>query len=241
MGHASAQLDALQLTEAVRERLVSFSVDSRFSRDSNLTEICGRIWRGQPEKGGLLSELWVEGAFPAELSDASLASLVAEGQFDSELRHVLDKSGAMPANRTLYTHQKEAIHSARRRGPNDERPALVVTAGTGAGKTECFLLPILDNLYRNPAGAGGMKCLILYPMNALVNDQVESIDFTVGWKIKLRSRCFTSRARLLRTNRRQTTTVCLAGNLVECALGKKRADWKRAKERKPMAVRFRIL
>ena len=51
-----------------------------------------------------------------------------------------------------------------------------MTAGTGAGKTEAFLLPILDDLYRNPPrDRQGAKCLILYPMNALVNDQVDRL------------------------------------------------------------------
>lgn len=47
-----------------------------------------------------------------------------------------------------------------------------MTTGTGSGKTECFLLPILDHVLRaRRTGHSGMKALILYPMNALANDQ----------------------------------------------------------------------
>ena len=55
-----------------------------------------------------------------------------------------------------------------------EKPSLVITAGTGAGKTEAFLLPILAGLWKQPRAPNehGMRCLILYPMNALVTDQV---------------------------------------------------------------------
>jgi ATP-dependent helicase YprA (DUF1998 family) len=48
----------------------------------------------------------------------------------------------------------------------------VVTTGTGSGKTEAFLYPILDHVLRaRAAGETGTKALILYPMNALANDQ----------------------------------------------------------------------
>ncbi len=48
----------------------------------------------------------------------------------------------------------------------------LVTTGTGSGKTEAFLYPILDHVLRaRRDGRAGMKALILYPMNALANDQ----------------------------------------------------------------------
>ncbi|GAA1730478.1 DEAD/DEAH box helicase [Brachybacterium phenoliresistens] len=48
----------------------------------------------------------------------------------------------------------------------------IVTTGTGSGKTESFLYPVLDHVSRaRSAGIGGIKALILYPMNALANDQ----------------------------------------------------------------------
>lgn len=73
-----------------------------------------------------------------------------------------------------YGHQAEAfarLSSAvggRRRRP---QPTLVTT-GTGSGKTESFLYPILDHVLRaRRDGVTGTKALILYPMNALANDQ----------------------------------------------------------------------
>ena len=133
------------------------------------------MWSGPPGTGGLLSDLWVEGAFPSKASEYSLDDLVDARKFDAALRDVLDTSAAMPRDRKLYTHQHESIESALSR-PGNDRPSIVVTAGTGAGKTEAFLLPILDDLYRNPPDEStGAKCIILYPMNALVNDQVDRL------------------------------------------------------------------
>jgi len=171
-----AQLDALRLTEAVRRRLVDFSADDNYVRDEPLSAICRHLWAGPPEQGGLVSDLWVEGAFPADIAPQTLDSLVKDGLFNADLCAQLDREGAVPRRRPLYMHQAESIDRARELGPDGERPAVVITAGTGAGKTESFLLPILNDLYeRHGGGASGVKCLILYPMNALVNDQVDRL------------------------------------------------------------------
>src|SRR5271166_2886777 len=170
-----AQLDALALSESIRNRLVDFSLDDHFVRDPDLTRICREIWSGPAGRGGLVGDLWVESAPPSLSSGVGLADLAARGSFDPALCAHLDNRGVMPRDRPLYSHQLAAIERADTRG-DGARPALVVTAGTGAGKTECFLLPVLDDLFSRPRPAGqGVCCLILYPMNALVNDQVDRL------------------------------------------------------------------
>lgn len=74
------------------------------------------------------------------------------------------------------------------------RQSIVVTAGTGAGKTESFLFPILSGLWDRPRkqGANGMRCLILYPMNALVTDQVNRLYELLDMQPKLSLFHFTS-------------------------------------------------
>lgn len=81
---------------------------------------------------------------------------------------------------TPYGHQAEAFRRLSSANLGEQRdgsikdaplPTLVVT-GTGSGKTEAFLYPILDHVLRaKAAGDTGLKALILYPMNALANDQ----------------------------------------------------------------------
>ena len=55
----------------------------------------------------------------------------------------------------------------------------MVATGTASGKTECFLYPILFELYRQhlagELGQTGVRAMILYPMNALANDQRERL------------------------------------------------------------------
>lgn len=81
---------------------------------------------------------------------------------------------------TPYGHQAAAFRRLSSANLGEQRdgtvktgplPTLVVT-GTGSGKTEAFLYPILDHVIRaKTAGDTGVKALILYPMNALANDQ----------------------------------------------------------------------
>nr|WP_090276603.1 DEAD/DEAH box helicase [Mycolicibacterium komanii]CRL70034.1 helicase [Mycolicibacterium komanii] len=74
-----------------------------------------------------------------------------------------------------YGHQAAAFARLSSYRLSAERPPpqpTLVTTGTGSGKTEAFLYPILDHVQRaKRQGVTGMKALILYPMNALANDQ----------------------------------------------------------------------
>lgn len=80
-----------------------------------------------------------------------------------------------------YTHQTTALEATAR----DAR-SLVVTTGTGSGKTETFLLPMLAKLAEEAAnrstsfGTPAVRALVLYPMNALVNDQLGRLRLLLG-------------------------------------------------------------
>lgn len=106
----------------------------------------------------------------------------------------------VPVDRfALYTHQEEALLAAAGDSPN-----LLVATGTGSGKTEAFLLPILADILREAYGweavrdsqingcwvphqqkwlhsrtnerrPAALRAIVLYPMNALVNDQLQRL------------------------------------------------------------------
>ncbi|MCW5980039.1 MAG: DEAD/DEAH box helicase [Bryobacteraceae bacterium] len=167
-------MDALTLVEMARQRLVDLAVSENYVRDEAVANAATKIWRGDADDGGrLVSELYVQGAFPSELSEDTLDSLAREGLFPEDLCEYLDKNNKFPRKRQLFSHQAQVFRHACGL-ESDKRPSIVITAGTGAGKTEAFLLPVLAGLWKQPRGAGelGMRCLILYPMNALVTDQV---------------------------------------------------------------------
>ena len=74
--------------------------------------------------------------------------------------------------RKLYDHQYEALKTAHL-----DRKNIVVTTGTGSGKTECFLLPVIADLIKESKQWGNnrphaMRTMILYPLNALAEDQM---------------------------------------------------------------------
>lgn len=74
-----------------------------------------------------------------------------------------------------YRHQAKAFaRLSTRRGAAE--PTLITT-GTGSGKTESFLIPVLDHCRRERArGRAGVKAILLYPMNALATDQAERLN-----------------------------------------------------------------
>lgn len=80
-----------------------------------------------------------------------------------------------------YTHQSTALEAVTR----DHR-SLVVSTGTGSGKTETFLLPILAKLAHEAKDrpqsfeAPAVRAILLYPMNALVNDQLGRLRLLLG-------------------------------------------------------------
>lgn len=74
--------------------------------------------------------------------------------------------------RNLYKHQEESIRRINA-GKN-----IVVTTGTGSGKTECFILPIINHLLREKETGtlnDGVRAILIYPMNALANDQMKRL------------------------------------------------------------------
>lgn len=110
---------------------------------------------------------YLESAPPYEPA-SSLRVLVDQGLL---CRGMLSLGGFDP-DRPLYAHQERAIKKAL-----EGRNYAVVT-GTGSGKTECFLLPIINDILAEFESAGpssGVRAMILYPMNALANDQLKRL------------------------------------------------------------------
>lgn len=173
-------LDALQLADRLRERLVELHLSEHYVPDDGLRRLLRSIWSGPGAEGGLVGELWVEGAFPFLTSDSTLDDLVRSDEVSGELVDQLARVGAFPRDLPLYSHQLAAIRAARGVAPDGGRPSVVVSSPTGSGKTEAFLLPLLSRLFERPRepGAGGVRAILLYPLNALVNDQVERM---YGW------------------------------------------------------------
>jgi len=73
-----------------------------------------------------------------------------------------------------YLHQEQAFNRLSGNKPK----STIVATGTGSGKTECFLYPILNHCYRH-RGEHGIKAILIYPMNALATDQAGRLAKTI--------------------------------------------------------------
>ena len=100
----------------------------------------------------------------------SMADLIEENIASRDF-YSLD-SESFPVKRSLYSHQETAF----RHIINDNNA--VITTGTGSGKTESFLIPVINYLMREKEVnhlTDGVRALIIYPMNALANDQMKRL------------------------------------------------------------------
>ena len=94
---------------------------------------------------------------------------------------------ALKRNWHPRTHQLRSWEILKEETPK----SLIVTSGTGSGKTECFMVPIIDDLVRQYEVTNqkleGVQALFIYPLNALINSQRERIlSWTMNFEDKVR-------------------------------------------------------
>ena len=151
------------------------------------------------ENGTAIAQIPYIETTPRYESGPTLADMATTNQWLPESLPILASFGFTTSKYPLYRHQAAALEGAwdSTGGPRN----IVVASGTGSGKTECFYLPILADILRESASwasgktiqprnqigtdfvpvrqsevrQSGMRALILYPMNALVNDQLKRL------------------------------------------------------------------
>lgn len=133
------------------------------------------------EEGSFVGDPAFEAVFGWRTGDRSMLELsegTAHSLLTSELVAAMDGppqslAGEYRFAKTQkpYEHQISAWEKLAQPVPQ----SLVVSSGTGSGKTECFLVPVLDYLVREQLRLGGqlvgVRALFLYPLNALINSQ----------------------------------------------------------------------
>jgi len=106
----------------------------------------------------------------------SIEELVADGALDPECARIFrigktDRGGGEKL--VLHRHQVDAIEAARR-GRD-----YVLTTGTGSGKSLGYFIPIIDDVLRRKRAGDkgkGITAIVVYPMNALCNSQLEELE-----------------------------------------------------------------
>ena len=121
----------------------------------------------------------------SELSGNLLSASLVDAM-DSPPKNLV-KENRFGKDRYPYVHQIQSWEILA----EDPPKSLIVTSGTGSGKTECFMVPILDRLAREQEQLGsqlvGVRALFLYPLNALINSQRDRLlAWTHGFGNKVR-------------------------------------------------------
>lgn len=158
-----AESNPLELFRTLRETLERY-IPTTLPISRRYPEL-GRAFRERLREQELVKGPYVE-ALPDFEKGRPLGRLLrARGGF------LHDGLGVLPEAllaRPLHRHQEEALTRACR-----DRESLLVATGTGSGKTETFLYPLAHSLLDDPRPeAPGVRCLLIYPMNALANDQL---------------------------------------------------------------------
>ena len=162
-------LDPLHITEQVRSAYLRYLRSIYPFKDDGLSKAFSKAI----EERELLVRSPILEVTPPFVQGKSVRALIADGMLHPRLLD-LDVSGALPADRPLHWHQEHTF----RKIISSRRNAVVAT-GTGSGKTESFLVPIIDWLLKEQEAGTlsrpGVRALLLYPMNALVNDQMRRL------------------------------------------------------------------
>lgn len=165
----------LTVDKHLRQRVAAAVIAQAGIRHDELNAfLSGRLSGSDVGKGALFAEPVIEGA----------PGYVSSGQSPDQLRGSLLHHALVDAligkegddhrfNYPAFAHQLEAWEQLLK-----ERRSVLVSSGTGSGKTECFMVPMLDDLVREAESVGrlrGVRALMLYPLNALIASQEERL------------------------------------------------------------------
>ena len=98
----------------------------------------------------------------------SIRQLVEKGVFNEDFCNI----GEVDLVRPCYSHQIKAFERIK------AGRSIVITTGTGSGKTECFMYPIINSILEeinNGNNQPGIRAIFLFPLNALVYDQIDRL------------------------------------------------------------------
>ncbi|MDO8476059.1 MAG: DEAD/DEAH box helicase [Candidatus Rokubacteria bacterium] len=161
-------LDVFSLRDSVVEEYKRFA--------TSFTTIYAQDIRDQVEAIYAEQRYWPEPLIqinPSYKRTADVSALVNSGVLDPGCADIFQADGR-PLS--LYKHQEQAIALAT------EGESFVVTTGTGSGKSLCFFIPIVSHVLsaRRSSAQRRTRAIVVYPMNALANSQMEELGKFVG-------------------------------------------------------------
>ena len=161
--------------EKLKEKLADYIKAQYFAENDLLLEATEKMLT---EEGVLFQEPYIEATQNYKIEETGFENADLDINIKRYLNYLIDNN--LGVFKTPFSHQVKALE-AYYKGKN-----LLVTTGTGSGKTECFLWPILTEIVNQVASntddweCEGIRALVLYPMNALVSDQLGRIRNIIG-------------------------------------------------------------
>lgn len=179
------------LSEVKRRTAEAVIAQSGLSHEGLRRHLRELLGGDDPATGALLQQPVLEGAHPFVTADETMSAL-AGSLLHADLVAALDglpdhHDYRFPRTRRPFRHQAEAWQHLAAPDPR----SVLVTSGTGSGKTECFLFPILSDLASQAEDQRetleGVQAIMLYPLNALIESQRERLSaWTQPFRGKLR-------------------------------------------------------
>jgi len=163
--------DPVRASNNIKDEFISYISTSFSFSDLGLRRQFEEQLKSIISKGPYLetNDVFVSGKSIKELIDEGILSPLFE---ELEKNKINKEKRILPIDRPLYFHQEKSIRTIV--GGNNA----VISTGTGSGKTNCFLIPVINELLREKEAGTlgpGVRALFIYPMNALANDQLKNI------------------------------------------------------------------
>ena len=159
-------MDPIKSTEYINEKYKEYISSILSVKDERLKE---KAFKKISEGNKFIKGPYLE-ITPEFEKGRSIKNLIEDNILSKDFKYL---NHEFKNERLLYKHQEVAINKVCK-----EKKNIIVATGTGSGKTECFLIPIINELMKeNEEGKlnAGVRALLLYPMNALANDQVKRL------------------------------------------------------------------
>jgi DEAD/DEAH box helicase domain-containing protein len=168
----------LETMDLIRERTVEAVLGrSGLNHRALAAEIRRRFGSRDVAEGALVREPVIEGAAAFEVEGRTFTDC-AGTLLHPKVISAISSEGAgdyrFPPDAQPYRHQIAAWEHLTA----PDRRSVLVSSGTGSGKTECFLMPLLHDLATEAEQVGrlrGVRAIALYPLNALIASQEERL------------------------------------------------------------------
>ena len=141
-------MNAVKITQTLKQALVDYLTTTfDANKDGQEAELARKIRESFEEPRALFTGPYLELIYPY-VQGKPLKELIDQGILSDQLRELecfnQPKPQPLPLEAALYAHQEKAIRKLC-----EEKSSIVVSSGTGSGKTECFTIPILNDLLQD--------------------------------------------------------------------------------------------